>query len=152
MKICYEIMTPDISADDGVKCPPPIITNIIKQSFSCQQHSFQIPQLPLDRFSLLGKTNNKTEGKEKQKLTNVIKGFLSPTLTNFPVLTTPWRNQTHHAVRVTRENVSPFTVHAVPFYSPGPQGGYLGGSQPMLTCVILCFKSKTVKIPHKGLK
>ena len=40
-------------------------------------------------------------------------------------------------------------------FSPGPQGGYLGGSQPMLPCVTLCplISPKTVKIPAlKGLK
>ena len=37
-----------------------------------------------------------------------------------------------------------------PFYSPGPQGGYLGESQPMLPCVKLCTLvtcPKTVIIP-----
>ena len=33
--------------------------------------------------------------------------------------------------------VGNYTVHG-PFYSPGPQGGYLGGSRPMLPCVTLC--------------
>ena len=32
-----------------------------------------------------------------------------------------------------------------PFYSPGPQGGCLGRSRPILPCVLLC--PKTVKIP-----
>ena len=41
-----------------------------------------------------------------------------------------------------------------PFYSPGPQGGDQGGSQPMLPCVTFCplISPKTIKIPElKGL-
>ena len=39
-----------------------------------------------------------------------------------------------------------------PFYSPGPQGGYLGGSRSMLPCVTLCslITSKVQKQHLKG--
>ena len=33
--------------------------------------------------------------------------------------------------------VGHYTVHT-PFYSPGPQGWYLGGLRPMLPCVKHC--------------
>ena len=43
-------------------------------------------------------------------------------------------------------------IKICPFYSPGPQRGYIGGSRPMLPCVTLC-PLITVKIPAlKGLK
>ena len=39
-----------------------------------------------------------------------------------------------------------------PFYSPGPQGGYLGGSRPLCSLILTSKSPKEVKIPPlKGL-
>ena len=48
--------------------------------------------------------------------------------------------------------LTPFVLKIWNFYSPVPQGGYLGGSRPMLPCVTLCPLISVKILALKGLK